>query len=298
MKTVVDTHIAEYPLLHRGKVRDIYEIDPQTLLMVTTDRLSAFDVVLPDAIPLKGAVLNQITLFWMNMVQDLVPNHILAHDVRDFPAALHKHADDLAGRSVLVRKTKPLPIECIVRGYITGSGWKDYLKTGAVCGHRLPTGLQESEKLPLPLFTPSTKADIGQHDENISVARAMELAGAETAAEAEELSLAIYAKGRDHALDKGLIIADTKFELGLLDDKLILIDEVLTPDSSRFWPVDGYAAGRSQPSFDKQFVRDYLESIGFNKQPPGPRLPAEVISRTSEKYLDAFHRLTGRELGV
>ena len=298
MKTVSTTNIADYRLLHRGKVRDIYEIDSETLLMVTTDRLSAFDVVMPDPIPLKGAVLNQITLFWMERFRHLTANHVLAADVADYPAALKHHADELRGRSVLVRKAKPLPIECIVRGYLTGSGWKDYKKTGAVCGHSLPSGLMDSDKLPKPIFTPSTKADLGLHDENISVDRARELTGADVAAKAESLALDIYGQACDYAAGKGILIADTKFEFGLRDGSLLLIDEVLTPDSSRFWPADGYAPGRSQPSFDKQFVRDWLESIGFNKQPPAPSLPAEVVQKTSDKYLEAFRRLTGRELDV
>ncbi len=295
MNTVINTNIPGYTLLHRGKVRDIHEIDAETLLIVTTDRISAFDVVMPDPIPSKGAILNQITLFWMEKFQDLVPNHVLASQVEDFPAPLKAQADVLRGRSVLVRRCKPLPIECIVRGHITGSGLKDYLKNGSVCGHDLPPGLVESQKLDPPLFTPSTKADLGAHDENISVAEACALVGDELCRKVEKLSLDIFQAGREYAADKGVIIADTKFEFGLAGDELLLIDEVLTPDSSRFWPASEYQPGRSQKSFDKQYVRDYLSSIGFNKQPPGPALPPDVVEQTRRKYMEAFTRLTGRD---
>lgn len=298
MKTVIQTDIKEYPLLHRGKVRDIYEIDAERLLIVTTDRISAFDVVLPDPVPLKGAILNQITLFWMDKFKNLVENHVIASDPKDFPADLAPHAEELHGRSVLVKRAKPLPIECIVRGYITGSGWKDYQKTGAVSGHKLPTGLKESDMLERPLFTPSTKAEIGLHDENITVEQARDMAGRELVAKVEELSIEIYSQAREYARSRGIIIADTKFEFGLAGGKLLLIDEVLTPDSSRFWPMDGYAPGRGQPSFDKQFVRDWLERIGFNKQPPAPNMPPEVIEKTMDKYLEAYERLTGARLSV
>jgi phosphoribosylaminoimidazole-succinocarboxamide synthase len=293
---VSETDIPEYPLRSRGKVRDIYEIDERTLLIVTTDRISAFDVVLPDPIPHKGIVLNRITLFWMDMFKDLVGNHILAREVADFPKPLHAHADILAGRAVLVQKARPLPVECIVRGYITGSGWSDYKKTGMVSGHRLPVGLKESQKLAEPLFTPSTKAEQGLHDENISVAKARELAGAEVMRRVEELSLAVYGRARDFAAGRGIIIADTKFEFGLVGETLTLIDEVLTPDSSRFWPANGFAPGRGQPSFDKQFVRDWLVAIGFNKKPPAPSIPAEIARKTRDKYLEAYRRLTGTRL--
>ena len=298
MKTVVETRIGEYQLHHRGKVRDVYAVDAETLLMVTTDRISAFDVVLPEPVPGKGIVLNQITLFWMDMMADLVPNHIVASDVADFPAELQKYADDLQGRAVLVKKTQPLPIECIVRGYITGSGMNDYMKTGAVCGHVLPPNLLESAPLPGPLFTPSTKAELGAHDENISVEQARKLAGEDVAAKAQELSLAIYSRARDFAKDKGIIIADTKFEFGMLDGEMVLIDEVLTPDSSRFWPADSYKPGRSQPSFDKQFVRDYLKSVNYTGDGEPPHLPEEIVQKTAEKYLDAYRRLTGKELNL
>ncbi len=296
MKPVIETHIAEYKLLHRGKVRDIYEITEDQLLLVTTDRISAYDVILPTPIPDKGKILNQITLFWMEKFADIIGNHIIASHVDDFPAPLHKYREELSGRSVLVRRAQPLPIECIVRGYITGSGWKDYQQTGQVCGHSLPENLQESDKLETPLFTPSTKADLGEHDENITVKEAIQLAGKDIAEQATQAALAIYSKGRDFALSKGIIIADTKFEFGIVDGKLLLIDEVLTPDSSRFWPEKGYRAGQGQPSFDKQYVRDWLTKIGFNKKPPAPILPKDICEKTREKYLEAFTRLTGLAL--
>ncbi|WP_022661624.1 phosphoribosylaminoimidazolesuccinocarboxamide synthase [Paucidesulfovibrio longus] len=297
MKPVIQTDIKEYPLASRGKVRDIYEISPDSLLIVTTDRISAFDVIMPDPIPLKGRILNQITLFWMDKFKDLIPNHILASDVADYPAPLQPYAAELEGRSVLVRKAKPLPIECIVRGFITGSGWKDYLATGKVSGHTLPAGLKESDMLAEPLFTPSTKAELGEHDENITVDKAKDMLGSELMAKVQSVSLEIYSRARDYARERGIIIADTKFEFGLTDSGLLLIDEVLTPDSSRFWPMDGYEPGHGQPSFDKQFLRDWLTEIGFNKQPPAPRIPEDIASRTQEKYLEAFERLTGSKLG-
>ncbi len=298
MKIVNKTSIKEYPLLSRGKVRDIYAVSEDELLIVTTDRLSAFDVVMPDPIPFKGAVLNQITLFWMERFKDLVPNHIVADRIELFPEPLQAYREELDGRSVIVKKAAPLPIECIVRGYITGSGWKDYRKTGMVSGHTLPTGLQESQELPVPLFTPSTKAEIGAHDENITVERAGELLGEDVLKDVEEISLAIYTKARNYARNCGIIIADTKFEFGVKGGQLLWIDEALTPDSSRFWPMQGYAPGKSQPSFDKQNVRDWLEQSGFNKQPPGPRLPAELIENTSRTYMQIFEMLTGSKLKV
>jgi phosphoribosylaminoimidazole-succinocarboxamide synthase len=298
MNIVSKTNIPELTLLSRGKVRDIYAVNDEELLIVTTDRLSAFDVVLPDPIPFKGAVLNQITLFWMDKFKDLVGNHIVADRIELFPEVLHKHRDQLEGRSVIVKKATPLPIECIVRGYITGSGWKDYKKTGAVCGHTLPAGLLESQELPRPLFTPSTKAEVGSHDENISVERAGEIIGTDVLREVEELSLAIYAKARNYARNCGIIIADTKFEFGVKGGQILWIDEALTPDSSRFWPLQGYAPGKSQPSFDKQNVRDYLERIGYNKQPPGPNLPPELIEQTSRTYMQIFEMLTGGKLAI
>ena len=296
MNIVTKTQIREYPLLSRGKVRDIYEIDPQTLLIVTTDRMSAFDVIMNEPIPYKGVVLNQITLYWMDAFKDVVANHLLATDVRDFPSALAPHAGDLEGRSVLVRKAKPLPIECIVRGYLTGSGFKDYKATGSVCGYKLPAGLVDSDKLETPLFTPSTKADLGAHDENITLADAKSRIGDGLLKKIQELSLAIYSRGRDLAAARGIIIADTKFEFGLDGKDILLIDEVMTPDSSRFWPAALYTPGKTQPSFDKQYLRDWLSATGWDKTPPPPALPAEVIAETQKKYLEAYELLTGSPL--
>jgi len=298
MAGVLETNITEYPLISKGKVRDIYEIDDDTLLLVTTDRLSAFDVVMPDPIEDKGKVLNQITLFWMKMMEDLVPNHIIATNVDDYPEPLHKYKAELQDRSVLAKKAKPLPIECIVRGFITGSGWKDYQKTGEVCGHKLPENLKESEMLEKALFTPSTKADIGDHDENITLDQAAELLGEEMMRKVEKLTLDIYTRARDYAKERGILIADTKFEFGTIDGDLIFIDEALTPDSSRFWPEEGYEPGKSQPSFDKQYFRDWLEEIGFNKQPPAPRIPADIAAQTRANYLKAYKLLTGEDLQV
>ncbi|HML53085.1 MAG TPA: phosphoribosylaminoimidazolesuccinocarboxamide synthase [Solidesulfovibrio magneticus] len=296
MHAVTETDIKAYPLRSRGKVRDIYDLSPDSLLLVTTDRISAYDVIMPDPIPLKGVILNQITLFWMDMFKDMVPNHLIASDVAEYPAPLAPYAADLVGRSVVAKKAKPLPIECIVRGFITGSGLKDYQATGTVCGHALPAGLVESQILPEPIFTPSTKADLGAHDENITLDTAKEMLGSALFAKVEATSLAMYARARDYARERGIIIADTKFEFGLLGDELILIDEVLTPDSSRFWPAEGYQAGKSQPSYDKQYLRDWLVSIGFNKQPPAPNLPQDVVAKTQEKYLAAYELLTGKKL--
>ncbi len=296
MQVITETSIPDFPRLSRGKVRDIYEIDQDTLLIVTTDRMSAFDVVLPDPIPFKGAVLNQITLFWMTMFADQVDNHLLASQVSDFPKPLHKHDDQLRGRSVLVRKASPLPVECIVRGYITGSGWKDYQNTGKVSGHVLPNGLLESQELPEPLFTPSTKAAIGEHDENITVEQARQTIGDDIFQKVQELSLSIYRQGRAYARERGIIIADTKFEFGLHNGRILLIDEVLTPDSSRFWPEDEYAPGKTQNSFDKQFLRDWLTQSGWDKTPPAPSLPQDIIDQTGARYFEAFKRLTGGSL--
>jgi phosphoribosylaminoimidazole-succinocarboxamide synthase len=296
MHAVTETDIKAFPLRSRGKVRDIYELSPESLLIVTTDRISAYDVIMPDPIPQKGVILNQITLFWMDMFKDMIPNHLLATETADFPAGLAPYAAMLEGRAVVAEKARPLPIECIVRGFITGSGLKDYKATGTVCGHALPAGLVESDILPEPLFTPSTKADLGAHDENITLAKAKDMIGKELCDKVEAVSLAMYAKARDYARARGIIIADTKFEFGLTDDGLILIDEVLTPDSSRFWPAAGYAPGKSQPSFDKQYLRDWLTSVGFDKQPPAPRLPEEVVAKTREKYLAAYEVLTGEKL--
>jgi phosphoribosylaminoimidazole-succinocarboxamide synthase len=298
MNVVVKTDIKEYPLVARGKVRDIYEISADTLLLVTTDRMSAFDVVMNEPIPHKGVVLNRITLFWMEKFASLVPNHILASEVADFPTPLRAYAADLEGRAVLVRKTKPLPVECIARGYITGSGWKDYKATGSVCGHALPAGLLESQKLPAPLFTPSTKAELGQHDENITLDAAKKLTDPALLAQAERHTLDIFTQATGMAEQRGIIIADTKFEFGVVDGKLLLIDEVLTPDSSRFWPMAGYAPGRSQPSFDKQYLRDWLSRQTWDKQPPPPTLPQDVIDNTRAKYLEAYEILTGKPLAL
>ena len=292
MKVVVKTEISAYPLLSRGKVRDIYDVDEKTLLIVTTDRMSAFDVIMNEPIPYKGVILNQITLFWMEKFKDIIPNHLIESDVNRFPAALAPWKDELEGRAVIVRKAKPLPVECIVRGYITGSGWKAYKATGSVCGYKLPANLRESDKLEPALFTPSTKAELGKHDENISVAQAAELLGAETAAQVERTTLAIYEAGRTYAAGRGIIVADTKFEFGFIDGKLHLIDEVLTPDSSRFWPADQYKPGQGQPSFDKQYLRDWLEKQPWNKQPPPPALPEEIIKATANRYQEAYDILT------
>ena len=295
---VLETQLDGLTLSRRGKVRDVYDLGSH-LLVVATDRISAFDYILGSGIPDKGKVLTQLSAFWFDHVGDLVPHHVVAVDVDQFPAVCRPHRDVLRGRSMLVRKTDPLPVECVARGYISGSGWKDYKATSAVCGITLPAGLRESDRLPEAVFTPATKAESG-HDENISEAQAGEIVGRDLIKRLRELTLAIYARGVDHAATCGIIIADTKFEFGLLpgSGELILIDEVLTPDSSRFWPQDQYAPGQGQPSFDKQFVRDYLEEIGWNKQPPVPSLPAEVIARTRDKYLEAYRRLTGRELAL
>jgi len=295
MSALKETNIPVVPLLGRGKVRDIYDLGDK-LLIVATDRLSAFDVVLPDPIPDKGRILTQISLYWFEQMSDITPNHLLAHRVEDYPSELHPFRDQLEGRSMLVKKCQPLAIEAIVRGYIAGSGWKDYQATGKVCGYELPAGLQNSDRLEEPLFTPSTKAEQGQHDENIDLERAAQIVGRDLAQEVARRSLAIYGRAREMAAQAGIIIADTKFEFGLKDGELLLIDEVLTPDSSRFWPADDYQPGRSQKSFDKQFVRDYLEEIGFNKKPPAPNLPPEIIQGTRERYLQALERLTGRGL--
>lgn len=292
MKVVVKTNISAYPLLSRGKVRDIYNVDEKTLLIVTTDRMSAFDVIMNEPIPYKGVILNQITLFWMEKFKHIIPNHLLESDVNRFPAELAPWKDELEGRSVLVRKASPLPVECIVRGYITGSGWKDYQGTGSLCGYALPANLRESDKLDPAIFTPSTKAELGQHDENISVAQAAQLLGEDLARQVEETSLAIYEAGRAYAAGRGIIVADTKFEFGMIDGKLHLIDEVLTPDSSRFWPADQYKPGQGQPSFDKQYLRDWLKKQPWNMQPPPPPLPEEVITATANKYKEAYEILT------
>ncbi len=296
MQVVTQTSIAEYPLLSRGKVRDIYELDQDTLLIVTSDRMSAFDVVMNQPIPYKGAVLNQITIFWMDMFKDIVENHLISSSVEEFPEKLQPYHEELQGRSVMVQKAAPVPIECIVRGYITGSGWKDYRKTGQVCGYELPRGLVQSQKLEEPLFTPSTKALAGEHDENIDMNRAGEIIGPELLRKVKDLSLDIYIQARNYAEKKGIIIADTKFEFGQRNGRIMLIDEALTPDSSRFWPADQYQPGKSQPSFDKQYLRDWLEQSGWDKNPPPPDLPREIIQETTYKYLLAYKLLTGKDL--
>jgi phosphoribosylaminoimidazole-succinocarboxamide synthase len=277
-----------------GKVREIFDLG-HAFLLVASDRISAFDVVMPNGIPRKGEVLTQISHFWFERFASLVPNHLLAKANDPLPSNLQPHADKLARRCMIVKKAKPLAIECIVRGYLSGSGWKEYKKSQTVCGIELPAGLTESAELPEPIFTPSTKAEAG-HDENISFEQAKQIVGAELATQARDLSLKIYKAGRDYARERGIIIADTKFEFGVFEGKLILIDEVLTPDSSRFWPADQYAPGKGQPSFDKQFVRDYLETLTWDKTPPGPALPADVVAKTSAKYVDAYERLTGKKL--
>ena len=296
-KAVFDTHLDGLHFLKKGKVRDMYDVGDY-LLMVATDRLSAFDVIMPDPIPDKGKILTQISLFWFDQMADQVANHLVAHKVEDFPEACQPYTEVLDGRSMLIKKVEVLPIECVVRGYLSGSGWKSYQQTGEVCGIRLPAGLQESGQLPEPIFTPSTKEELGKHDVNISFGEMVERVGLNLAEQARDLSMAIYRRGVDLAKRRGIIIADTKFEFGLLDNQLILIDEVLTPDSSRFWPEASYKPGGSQPSFDKQFVRDYLTSIAFNKQPPGPHLPADVIRGTRAKYLEALKLLTGTTHGL
>ena len=291
---VLDTNFPDLTLARRGKVRDVYDLG-KYFLIVATDRISAFDYILGSGIPDKGKVLTQLSAFWFDHLGDLIPHHVVAMDVDTFPAPARPYRDVLRGRSMLVRKAKPLAIECVARGYLSGSGLKDYNKTGAVCGIPLPGGLQDSSRLPQAIFTPATKAESG-HDENISEAQAGEIVGRDLITKLRDLTLTIYDRGVDHAATCGIIIADTKFEFGYDGDTLLLIDEVLTPDSSRFWPQDQYAAGRSQPSFDKQFVRDHLEAIGWNKQPPVPSLPDDVIQKTREKYLEAYRRLTGSEL--
>ena len=291
---ILQTNIPNIPLLARGKVRDIYDLGDR-LLVVATDRISAFDVVMPNGIPDKGRVLTAMSLFWLDLTGDIVQNHLITADVSKYPASLQPYGDQLAGRSMLVKRAAVVPIECVVRGYLAGSGWKEYQEKGTVCGIKLPEGLRESEQLPQPLFTPATKAASG-HDENISPQRAMEMVGVQAYGELECLSLSVYTKAAEYARSRGIIIADTKFEFGYAGGKLILIDEVLTPDSSRFWPLEDYQPGRPQKSFDKQPVRDYLESTGWKKKPPAPSLPPEVVESTSKRYREALRLLTGVEL--
>lgn len=296
-KIVRDTNFENLKLVKRGKVRDIYDLG-DALLMVATDRISAFDVIMPDPIPDKGIVLTQISLFWFDVMKPLVKNHVITSDINAYPDICKPYAPELEGRSMLVRKAEPLAIECVVRGYISGSGWKSYKESGTVCGIALPSGLKESDKLPEPIFTPSTKAELGEHDENIDFEKAVEIVGKTHADAVRSLSLSIYNKGLSLAAEKGIIIADTKFEFGLLDGELILIDEILTPDSSRFWPRADYAPGGSQKSYDKQYVRDYLLTLDWDKTPPGPSLPAEVVANTRKKYVEALTSLTGNSHGL
>jgi phosphoribosylaminoimidazole-succinocarboxamide synthase len=289
---LIKTEFTNLNLIHRGKVRDLYEVDDK-LLMVATDRISAFDVVMGDPIPNKGKVLTKLSLFWFDFLRDILPNHLITADVEKYPAACAQYADVLRGRSMLVKKAKPLPVECIVRGYLSGSFWNAYKKDTTVCGFPLPSGMVESDKFPKPLFTPSTKADLGEHDENISIAMMEKLVGVAETARIVDISIKLYKTAADYALSRGIIIADTKFELGWFEGELILIDEVLTPDSSRFWPLDQYSPGKGQPSFDKQFLRDYLSSLDWDKKPPPPELPHEVIEKTGARYAEAVAKIIG-----
>lgn len=293
-EAVIVTECPDLQLLHRGKVRDMYEIPghADTLLMVATDRISAYDVIMAEPIPGKGKLLTAISLFWFKLLGDIVPNHLISADIDQFPEVCRQYRSQLAGRSMWVKRTKVVPIECIVRGYLSGSFWSAYKKNTTVCGFKLPEGMRESDKFAEPLFTPSTKAELGEHDENISLERMRELVGGELTAQMAEVSLALYRRAADYARSKGIIIADTKFEMGLDGDTLTLVDEVLTPDSSRFWPLDQYAPGKGQPSYDKQFLRDYLSSLDWNKQPPPPPVPAEILEKTRSRYQEAMARLT------
>lgn len=292
-KAILQTEIPNVPV-RRGKVRDIYDLG-DALLIVATDRISAFDVIMKTPIPYKGQVLTQISLFWFEFLADLTEHHLITADVKQFPKPFCDYPQMLAGRSMMVKKTTVLPVECIVRGYITGSGWKEYQQNGTVCGIKLPAGLRQCDKLAEPLFTPSTKAEQGAHDENIDFDQCVKLVGRSTAEAIRDKSIAIFKKASDYAAGRGILLADTKFEWGSRDGKLILIDEVLTPDSSRFWPADKYQPGRDQESFDKQFVRNYLESIKFNKSGPGVELPNDIVEKTSQKYIEAYERLTGKK---
>ena len=294
---LLHTDFPTLELYASGKVRDVYRVDNDHLLFVATDRISAFDYVLATGIPQKGRVLTQLSLFWFEFLKDIIANHLVMADVKRYPANLRPYLDQLEGRSMLVTRADMIGVECVVRGYISGSAWKEYKASGKVCGIDLPSGLKESDKLPQPIFTPSTKATTG-HDENISFAEMSKLVGPELSRQLRDLSLRVYQAAADYALQRGIIIADTKFEFGRTPGGLVLADEVLTPDSSRFWPADTYAPGRAQDSFDKQYVRDYLESIHWNKQPPAPALPPDVALKTSEKYLQAYRQITGRELGL
>lgn len=289
---LLNTRLPDVELFKRGKVRDVYDLNDK-LLVISTDRISCFDVVLPTGIPHKGEVLTQISLFWFEFTKNIVPNHLISADVRRYPKELHKYAATLKGRSMLVKKAKAIPVECVVRGYLSGSGWKEYQQTRSICGITLPEGLRESDKLPEPIFTPATKEDVG-HDINVSQEFIEKELGKEITEKLKKISLALYKKASRYAESKGIIIADTKFEFGMYKDKLILIDEILTPDSSRFWPKDEYKPGGPQPSFDKQFVRDYLETLDWDKTPPAPKLPKDIVEKTSEKYLKALKLITGK----
>ena len=292
---IVETNLEGLRLHGRGKVRDIYDLG-EHFLIIASDRLSAFDVVLPTPIPDKGKVLTQMSAFWFDHFASLVPHHLVSTRLADFPPEVQRHREQVQGRSMLVRKATVFPVECVVRGYLAGSGLKDYQATGAVCGIPLPPGLRESDRLPQPIFTPATKAAMGLHDENISEAEAGRRIGADTVTRLKDLSLEIYRRAADYAARRGIILCDTKFEFGLIDGRITLVDEVLTPDSSRFWPADQYSPGKPQPSYDKQFVRNYLEQVGFDKKPPGPALPADVVRATAAKYVEALTRITGRPL--
>jgi phosphoribosylaminoimidazole-succinocarboxamide synthase len=292
-KALLQTDLGSIPLTARGKVRDIYALSANELLFVATDRISAFDHILGSGIPDKGKILTQLSLFWFDFLKQTIPNHLITAAAADFPGALQPFIDQLDGRSMLVRRAEMFPVECVVRGYLSGSGWKDYQQTGAVCGIKLPSGLRESDRLSEPIFTPAAKNNVG-HDENISFAQMVDTIGQKAAEDLRNFTFTIYEKASQHAAGKGLILADTKFEFGIIDGRIILADEVLTPDSSRYWPAESWNPGGAQPSFDKQYVRDYLESIHWNKQAPAPALPDEVVTRTREKYLEAFHLITDR----
>jgi len=293
--SVIRTDLADLTMLHRGKVRDLYEIPghEDKLLMIATDRISAYDVVMGDPVPGKGRILTRLSLFWFDLLGDIMPNHLISAEVDEYPEVCHQYRSQLEGRSMLVRRSKVLPVECIVRGYLSGSFWKAYQQDTNVCGFDLPPGMLESDKFPQPLFTPSTKADQGEHDENISFERMQEIIGADLAVRVADVSVRLYEKAADYARSKGIIIADTKFELGMVGNELILIDEVLTPDSSRFWPLDEYRPGQGQPSFDKQFLRDYLSSLDWDKKPPAPPLPQEILAKTQARYEEALQRIIG-----
>ncbi len=293
---VTHTDFPDLPLFRRGKVRDVYDLGDH-LLIVATDRISAFDCIMPNGIPDKGKILTAMSMFWFDFTSELVENHHVSHRVEEYPEIVQEYADTLRGRSMLVKKANPFPVECVARGYIAGGGWKDYQDTGSVCGISLPAGLQLAEKLPETIFTPATKADSG-HDVNISFEQAAEIVGSDTARRLRDMTLEIYEKARDYAAQRGIIISDTKFEFGEIDGRIILIDEILTPDSSRFWPMNSYEVGISPPNFDKQFVRDYLEGLDWDKTPPAPALPDDIVNRTREKYLEAYRLLTGKEFDL